>query len=247
MRDFSTEKRYLLELALLCGAILMLTLDFLSFHTTIELQSVLVAGYACLRSVKYRCEKPSFYVVLGATLLSVALIDLCHLLSYHGMGVFSIDEANVATQLWVLGRYIFVTGLLTAILMNEKTLDYRGALGISLAITVPAIAAIYRGHFPDAYLPEMGLTNFKVVSEYLIIGLLLLSMLLLNGKQDIFSFRGHLILLGAIGITVLSELMFTLYQETDDIFNAIGHILKLVAYLAIFNLFVSEENKRLKS
>jgi hypothetical protein len=175
--------------------------------------------------------------VLSATMFSVALVDIFHMLTFKGMGVILVNEENVATQFWLVGRYILAIGLFCGTILSQRQLRSFWVWTIFLLITSLAISAIFSGHFPAAFLHEYGLTQFKISSEYLIIGLLLVTILLLTNYQVTFCLKGQFLLIGVISLTVLSELMFTLYQDVYGVFNAIGHILKLAAYITLFHLF----------
>ncbi len=41
-------------------------------------------------------------------------------------------------------------------------------------------------------------------------------------------------LFSAAAITMLSELSFTLYSDVTDVFNLLGHVYKIVAYILIY-------------
>lgn len=211
--------------------------NFLFFHVVAEGFCIFVAFY--LVAVALRCKalgQVSFFVVLCVTLGSVAIVDLLHTFAYKGMGVLPVQETNVATQCWILGRYLLAFGLLLATGWSERTVRFSVLLPVGLGFTISLLVTVFTGYFPDAYGDGIGLTKFKVLSEYVIISLLMLTILLLGQKKVLF-FDEHLLLIFAIGLTIVSELMFTLYHDVYSGFNLLGHLLKLVAYLAFFNLF----------
>jgi hypothetical protein len=239
------RKRYLLggELLFLVGIPLLMSKNYLTFHVTVEFLCAAVAlfaSYVIQRNEQLRAR--SFYKVLSATMISVAIIDLFHLFTYRGMGVFPVDEENIATQFWLVGRYLLAFGLLSGTLLSGRNLRYSFVLSFFLLMTGVAIFAVFTGVFPESYILGTGLTQFKIISEYLIIGLLLFTILLLTNHQVTFCMKGHLLLIAVIGMTVLSELMFTLYQDVYGLFNATGHILKMAAYMTLFHLFSLYDN-----
>jgi hypothetical protein len=230
-----------LQIFAVIGVLLLLPLNYLVFHVSVELSCALVALHAsyAIRRNKLLAASP-FYSVLAVTLLCVAAVDVLHLLAYKGMGLLPVDEANSATQFWILGRYILATGLVLSALVGHRQIEFRWLLGFALFFTGLACTTVFFGFFPDAYLVGVGLTKFKIISEYLIIGLLLLTILLLSKGREVLTFRAHLLLVTAIGLTILSELMFTLYQDVYGLFNAFGHTFKFISYLTLFNLFTLE-------
>lgn len=226
------------ELLFLIAIPLLLFINYLVFHVAVECLCALVAFFASYTIQRNkRLSSRSFYKVLSATMFCVALVDIFHLLAYKGMGVFSIDEVNVATQFWLVGRFILVVGLLFGTFLSQKIVRNSFIWTVSLIVTSCAIFAVFFGVFPDAFIEGLGLTQFKIISEYIIIGFLLFTILFLTNYQITFCLKGHLLLIGVIGVTALSELMFTLYQDVYGYLNSSGHILKLAAYLLLFHLF----------
>src|SRR6056297_1031454 len=89
--------------------------NYLLFHSLAELGSILIAAVVFLITWNAREELDrSFLVVLGVSYLFVAGVDLLHVLTYKGMGVFPDTGPNLPTQLWVLGRYLEAGSLLAA-------------------------------------------------------------------------------------------------------------------------------------
>ena len=89
-------------------------------------------------------------------------------------------------------------------------------------------------NFPDCYLEEQGLTAFKINSEYIICAILLLTIYMLYRKREHFSRRVLFLLIGSTTVTIFSELMFTTYVSVYGPSNFIGHILKTIAFLLIY-------------
>ncbi len=211
--------------------------NFLLFHTAAEFISVTIslmifffAWYGAGLT-----GRPMFHF-LGSGYFWIAVLDSLHALSYQGMGMLPVDGPNTPTQLWVAARYLqmFVFLGLTFLgpLAWGKGLSFVFFGVISLAV----VAAIFNGHFPDAFVQGHGLTPFKIYSEYIIcIGLLC----------TLCGLWRHRILLGgeiiwplatAIVLTILSELAFTQYVSIYGDANALGHVLKVMAFYLLFAL-----------
>ena len=92
--------------------------------------------------------------------------------------------------------------------------------------------------FPESYVEEQGLTGFKIVSEYLISGLLLVSAALLIKKRRHLAKGVARLLLWSIILTVLSELTLTLYTDVYGLANLVGHYLKLVSFFLIYKAII---------
>ena len=89
--------------------------SYLLFHGLAEIFSIVVA-FSIFILAWNSCHfvKTSYILFIGIAYLFVGGLDLTHTLAYKGMGIFSGDEANLATQLWIVGRYVESISLLIA-------------------------------------------------------------------------------------------------------------------------------------
>ena len=222
--------------------------NFLLFHSTVEMFSILVAFavFVVTWNAREELEQP-FVVILGISYLFVGGMDLLHTLAYKGMGVFPDAGANLPTQLWLLGRSLEGASLLGAgvaglVVSKHDSLDIEwngrsfGALVTSYAVVVAlGLGSIFVvDWFPQAYDPGSGLTRFKVVSEYLIIGLFASGLALLSRQRETFDERVFRLLAASVLLTMLSELAFTFYVDVYGFSNAAGHFLKLGSFYLIY-------------
>ena len=237
MVKFSEKQLFVVDLCLVFLATVLRFIDYLLFHSCLEfLCSLISVGIVWrLWSERQHFARTMVYC-MSVTLVSVALIDILHFLAYGGMAIFPVAEADVASQLWIIGRYILAVGLLGAVTLRLRK-GFAVLAGGAALLLLAAVAAVFSGQFPETYRVGEGLTQFKVMSEYIIIGILIATILRISFRQLAFSLAGHFWLILAIALTVLSELMFTLYFDLYGFFNFFGHILKLAAYLALLHLF----------
>jgi len=90
-------------------------INFLVFHVTAELFSIVIASTALIVALTSRRFTQNHFVVF----LAVAIgwcggIDLLHTLTYKGMGLLPVNESNLATQLWIVARFEQAVALLIA-------------------------------------------------------------------------------------------------------------------------------------
>jgi len=222
--------------------------NFLLFHGVVEIFSILVAFgvFIVTWNAREELEHP-FVVVLGISYLFVGGIDLLHTLAYKGMGVFPNAGANLPTQLWLLGRSLEGASVLGAgaaglIVSERDLLDIEwndrslGTLVTGFAVVVAlGLGSIFVvDWFPRAYVPGSGLTRFKVVSEYLIVGLFAAGLVLVARQRETFDERVFRLLAASLLLTMLSELAFTFYVDVYGFSNAAGHFLKLGSFYLIY-------------
>lgn len=97
----------------------MSRLNFLLFHSFIEITAILIAGV--LVSMAFISKGKNVLVLRMGYLYSVVMVlDVLHTISYAGMGVFSSWTANQPTQFWILGRLIEASGLALALILPKK-------------------------------------------------------------------------------------------------------------------------------
>ena len=82
------------------------------------------------------------------------------------------------------------------------------------------------------------LTTFKIVSELVICGLLLIGLDLLFWRRKEFDPTVFRLLAASIAVTVASELAFTLYKDIRGPANVLGHFLKIVSFYLVYRAFV---------
>jgi hypothetical protein len=222
--------------------------NYLLFHGLVEIfSSIIIAGGVFLVAWNSRKRLESdFLLVIGVAYWFVAFLDVLHVFSYAGMGVFDGQGANIGTQFWVAARYLEAVSIMGATAcLGSRTLDgvvsFRGRyrdtvilIAIYVVVTAGLVGAIFGGVFPAASVEGIGLTQFKIISEYVIIGLLAVSLGLLYRNRR--SFESHVFrLLGvALVLTMAAEFAFTQYVSVYGLSNMVGHFFKLASFYLIY-------------
>ncbi len=172
--------QYILSVAPLIAALLGIYLtgfySYLLFHSLAEIFSIVIAcGIFIVAWNARRLLQNHYLLFVGIAHLFVAGIDTLHTLAYKGMGVFEGYGANLPTQLWIAGRYVEAFSLLLATIFLHRKLSPRltfGAYGLATGILLASI--FWWDVFPDCFIEGVGLTPFKIYSEY-VISLILLA------------------------------------------------------------------------
>lgn len=209
--------------------------NFLLFHTLAELFAIVISFliFAIAWQTTAFSANP-FLMVLACGYVWIGGVDLMHTLAYKGIGIFDHGDANVATQLSVGSRYLESLTLLAAPLAFGRSVNRHLLLG-GFGIAAGALtAAIFTGHFPDAYVEGQGLTPFKVQSEFVVIGLLA------GAALHLYSVRREMpgvilrLMMGAIVLTIVAELEFTFYISVYGLSNMLGHLAKFLSYWLVY-------------
>ncbi|HTZ17263.1 MAG TPA: MASE3 domain-containing protein, partial [Dissulfurispiraceae bacterium] len=212
--------------------------SYLVFHSLVEIITVAI-GFALFIIVwNSRSYLPSDNLkILGIGFGFVALIDLLHTLAYKGMGVFPGYGANLPTQLWIVARYIQAATLCIAPLFVRRRINEYFVFGAYFAAASIAILA-FSGHFPDCYVEGIGLTPFKIVSEYVITCMLIVSLAFFYMTRDSLSGNVYALISFSIICMAASELAFTTYLNVYGFANMLGHLLKLAAFYLIYRALI---------
>jgi len=227
--------------SLLLAAVYLASLySYLLFHSIIEIFTIVVAAGIFVIAWNARGYINNNYLLfIAIASVFVAILDLFHTLAYQGMGVFSDQTANLATQLWVAARYLQSISWLLAPLFLGRKLNLHLEFTVYILITGLALASIFHWqNFPAAYVNGVGLTEFKIVSEYIVSFLFLCSIGLLIWKRQTFDTGVLRFLVISLILTIGSEIAFTFYVSVYGEANLIGHILRLMAVYFLYKAII---------
>jgi signal transduction histidine kinase len=239
-RERAPILQHVLVLALSLGALYLTSLSsYLLFHSLAELFrlvvafSIFIVGWASRRSFNN-----DYLLFLGISFLFIAGIDSLHTLAYKGMGIFPGSSSNLPTQLWVAARYLQSLSLLIAPLFFRRSIKSEWIFAGCALVAAGLVGAIFGGVFPVCYVDGVGLTPFKIASEYVISAILLGAIVLLARNRSKFDPQVLRWLDIAIIASIMSEIAFTSYVSVFGVANLLGHLLKIVAFYGFFQAIV---------
>ena len=232
--------------AIIAVLVLLSSYSYLLFHSVAEVFSIVIAFAIFTLVWNSRHIIGSHYLLfIGISYLFIGGIDFIHTLAYEGMGVFSGENANLATQLWIGARYLQSLSLLIAPVFIRRKINPWLVLTSWCIVTALLLASIfYWKIFPDAFLEGTGLTSFKIISEYVISLMLAVAVWLLLKNRAEFSEKVVRFIVASIVVTILSEVSFTFYTDSYGIFNMAGHVLKIIAFFLLYKAIVETGIKR---
>jgi len=153
--------------------------------------------------------------------------------------VFKGYDANLPTQLWISARYMQAFSLLLAGCFIRRTFRPPWVfLGYIMATGLLLTSIFTWRVFPDCFVEGVGLTPFKIFSEYLICLIMLVSIGLLVKYAGEFDRDVLILLVGSILAAIASELAFTTYLSVYGFSNLIGHLLKIVSFYLVYRAII---------
>jgi PAS domain S-box-containing protein len=226
---------------LLIGLYFLSSNSYLLFHTTVEMFTISVA--AALFIIAWQARRiirNNAFSFLGSINLCIAIVLMVHMMAYKGMGVFTeYPGANLATQLWIIIRYIESLGLLLFIALIGRQLNQLLALWTCLGITALLLLSVFSWKiFPACYVEGVGLTPFKIISEYINCLILLVAIALLARHRHTVASQIWWSLMGALGLSVLAGMMFTSYISVYGFANLMGHFFHLGSFYLIYQALI---------
>jgi len=196
---------------------------------SISIQTWLITPYILSNRVLY----------VGALFLTISLLEIAHTLSYKGMPFFITESTPYAsTWFYMFCRLLLSIGFLIIFFIKEKEIksSYRWFIySLPFAIIICCFGVLYG---PTPILPPLimegeGPTDLKNILQYTAVALQLVIMVLLlkNFKKapKIIFF-----LLCSSIYLIMSDFLYTIYQDVYDIKNFIGHIFELGASYLLF-------------
>jgi PAS domain S-box-containing protein len=207
----------------------------LLFHSLAELFAISVAVITFVVAWYAHAFSRNYYLLfIGIGYFWIAVLDLLHTFAYPNMPLLPNAGGHLSTQYWIATRYLESALILTAPLFLSRKFRPIPVFVLFGVIATAIVAAISSGLFPVTYVKGVGLTSFKVVSEYLIAGILLAALAHLWPKRSLLEGRVFGLMVGSILLTIAAEMAFTFYVEVFGISNLAGHVLKLFSYWLIF-------------
>ncbi|MBT6150365.1 MAG: HD domain-containing protein [Chloroflexi bacterium] len=214
--------------------------NYLLFHNIAELSSIVIAVGVFILAWNTRHLLDSHYLlVLGISFLFTGSLDLVHTMAYKGMNIFPGYDANLPTQLWIAARYLqSISFLIAPIFLRRKlkiNLTFIGYSGVFFFILV---STLYWENFPVCFVQGVGLTSFKVISEYIISLILVGSIVLLYLNRDEFDTDILRLLVLSIVMGIGTELAFTFYIDVYGLSNLVGHFFKILSFYLIYQAII---------
>jgi signal transduction histidine kinase len=225
---------------ILAGLYVIRLHSYLLYHCSVEIFSVCVA-FAIFMIVwnSQRFIQNYYLLFIGIAYLFIGTLDMIHMLAYTGMGVFQGYGTNLPTQIWISARYMESLSLLIAPFFLKRHLNINLSIFIYGSVFTLLISSIFFwGFFPVCFDEQTGLTIFKEVSEFLIIGILFVSLILLLRQRNKFDPKVLNLVSWSIGLTMVSELMFTMYAGPYEAANMSGHLIKLISFYLMYKALI---------
>jgi PAS domain S-box-containing protein len=175
-----------------------------------------------------------YLLYFGISFLFFALLDLIHVLGNKDMGVFPA-YGNLGPALYIASRYVISISLLVAPFFVKRKLNTSLMFTVySLATAFILLSIFYWRNFPVCIVEGVGLTPFKVISDYIICLILLGAIGLLFVHRGSFEPRVFWIVVSSIILFIATGVAFTSYADPFGITNAVGHFFQIGSFYLVY-------------
>ena len=219
----------------------LISLDF--FRSFIDLFSIIVAAGIFIVAWNARKITESwFLIILGVGYLFVGILTVTPTASF--LAQLSL---NIATQFRLTGRFFEAVTLIASFIFigkkfqNTKTREFFAYLvfAIYLLLFNALFFLIYFSKtFPAAYINGQGATNFKIISEYVISTLFVLSLYLLLKKKSQLDKKTVFFFSLSIICGIIGELFFARSQSSQDWQNVFAHTSQFISYYLLYKAVI---------
>lgn len=227
--------------------------QYLWIHTTIEFLGIAVSfSVFSIGWATHRNNPSSTLLFLSLTSFAVGWFEFGHALSYNGMPEF-ITESNrdKAIHFWIASRITDSLAFLFVALFYHRNFNFTKLRWFGLCFTVFltllgfAMILFYPEALPQMYIVGLGLTKVKLALEWVAIlvsavaGLIFLFQAQRQVSEKIEK-RATTNLACASFLFAMAGIYFTIYRDVDDLFNFLGHIYKMIAFLFLYRAILLE-------
>ncbi|MCI0507743.1 MAG: PAS domain-containing protein [Gammaproteobacteria bacterium] len=220
--------------------------SYAPLHSALEIFAVVIAGVIFAAGWHGRLsQQPGRLVLLAGGFLGVALFDVAHILSFTGMPEWITPSGGgKAIYFWFTARYLAAFSILALVLGGEHRTFRQGMEWLALGAVLTCVAVScwlvlwHSDKLPIFLIAGEGLTPVKIVLEWLLVVIALATLTFIWRKRRQAALYDPRLLVSALWLTALSELCFTLYSHSADLFNLMGHIYKVLSYGCLYQAIV---------
>jgi PAS domain S-box-containing protein len=244
IKPFRIKKETILEIILLILFLIFLYLTrtayHLLFHSAAEIFVCFVSfGLFLIAINTNRVSENNFIVFLGIGFLFIGIIDMFHIFTYKGMSIiFPGGSQSIVVQFWISGRYLTALTLLGSAIMIYKNFKRFRTYFIFFTYFILTFAVVvsilYFKIFPQCYILGKGLTEFKIVSEYIVSTIYIVVAIMFFNLRKNMDFKFFLYLEFYLLSMVASELLFTNFFSPFDWTNVWSHIIRVISYFFLY-------------
>jgi PAS domain S-box-containing protein len=175
-------------------------------------------------------DSPASSKVIAFGLLSTTIFDVIHIYYFRGLGFAVGPFRDLGAKFWILGRFAEIVTILAAS-FNYKKIGMNRWRSLVIASTIPLVISYvtikYVEIFP-ALVTETGITDNKIISEFIVIIIAHISLIRHSRKINDTGYISYRYLLLAIMVIIPAELCFMLFKTYSSSIMVYGHVFRII-------------------
>jgi len=220
------------------------------FHSIVDGVSIVIA--VCIFTIIWNSRRfldNNYFLFMSIAFLFFGLLDLIHLLGNKGMGVFP-EYGNLGPTFYIASRYLLSISMLLAPLFIRRRLNTTLLFSAYSIITLLVLLSIFHWqNFPPTIIEGVGLTPFKIISDYIICLIFAGAIATLLRNRESFDSGVLRLIVFSIILSIATGLTFALYTDPFGLTNVLGHFFQIgsfyLAYIAFIETSVTKPQKTL--
>ena len=213
------------------------------FHIGVEMFNAFIAlGVFIIAINSYEISKNIPFLFLGVGYGSAGVFLIIHIILSNGMGFFNGDTNNIALIFSTISRFIIAVSTLICFRLLYKSYKKINCYTIVFGFTVLSVGILllvfFYDKFPHFYVPEHGLTNFKILIECVISVILLINIVVVFKVKKYIEPNAFLFLNLYLYVALISNILLNFYTVQEEITNVLAHILRLISFYFIYRVIV---------
>ncbi len=213
--------------------------NFPLFHALVDCLSAVIACsiFVIIWNAR-RLLDNGYFLYAGIAFLFIAFFKIMHLLGNKGMGIF-IGYGNLGPTFYIAGRYLLGISLMIAPLFIRRRLNTAPMFAVYSAVVLLVLLSIFYWRiFPVCIVEGVGLTPFKIVSDYVVCGMLTVAIFLLFVNRRLFDPKVLQLIILSIALSIVAGLTLSHYKDPFDTTNAVGHLFQILSFFLAYLAFV---------
>ncbi len=217
------------------------TENYVLFHSLIELCCILIAWTIYVIGLNARqFPDTDFFQFLGIAFLFFGIMNVLHLFSFTGIGIFSSAGSDLYTQSGLLSRYLEATALLLAPLFLRRKINLYTVTGIYALVTILMYGAVYVwGFMPRTFVPGTGVTAFKNINEFIVIVLFSGALFHVRKKKTFLPAQTLGLLTAGLVLAICVEIPLLNYDREFGVMYSLSHFIKLLSFYLFYRAILN--------
>lgn len=189
----------------------------------------------------YGISKNKFIMFMGIGFAFIGVFDIIHTISYPGLGIIKYESVNIYLQSAFIGMYFEGIMFLFSyrLLKNDCSKFKPSMFFLSFFMCAAGLMFLmfYNNIFPDILNKFLQPTLFKILCQFFLLALFIISALLFYRIRKNIDFELFVYIEHALAARSISLLAFIISEPYNEL-SVIVHLAKLISFYFIYKAFV---------